>query len=197
MVRFTIDGKEIEAKEGTSVLEAARYHGFYIPTLCYHEAVSPSGACRLCVVEVDEGGRRRVVVSCMYPVKEGIEVFTDTERVRNVRRWILEMLLAECPASERVRELAASHGVHSTRFEVHDPTAECVLCGLCVRVCAEVVGVSALTTVGRGVNKRISTAFMHPDVCVGCGSCVSICPTGAMARIWEEIRPKGAVKLAE
>jgi bidirectional [NiFe] hydrogenase diaphorase subunit len=181
MLKFKINDQEVEALPEWTVLDAARKNGIHIPTLCYHEAVEPSGGCRLCVVEVAEGNWSKVVISCMYPVKEGITILTDSDRVKNVRRWVLEMLLAECPASKEIKTLAAEYGVTTTRFPSKNPEEECMLCGLCVRVCKEVVGVSAITTVGRGVHKVIGTPFGKPsEACVACGSCVTVCPTGAM-----------------
>ncbi len=181
MLKFKINDQEVEALPEWTVLDAAREHGIHIPTLCYHEAVGPSGACRLCVVEVAEGNWSKVVISCMYPVKEGISVLTESDRVKNVRRWILEMLLAECPASKEIQDLAAEYGIKNSRFSIKNPEEQCMLCGLCVRVCREVVGVSAITTVGRGVHKVIGTPFGKPsEACVACGSCVTVCPTGAM-----------------
>lgn len=189
MVTFKINGQEVEAQPDWTVLEAAREKGIHIPTLCYHEAVGPSGACRLCVVEIVEGSWSKVVISCMYPVKEGITVQTDSDRVKNVRRWILEMLLAECPASKEIRDLAAEYGVTTTRFVSKNPDEQCMLCGLCVRVCREVVGVSAISTVGRGVHKIIGTPFgKSSEDCVACGSCVTVCPTGAMQSRLDAVR---------
>lgn len=197
MIKFTINDQEVEARPGWTVLETARKYGIHIPTLCHHEAVEPSGACRLCVVELREGDWSKVVISCMYPVQEGLNVYTDTPRVKNVRRWILEMLLAECPASEKIRKLAAEYGVEQSRFAVHDPEEDCILCGLCVRVCREVVGVSAISTVGRGVHKQIGAPYLAPsDTCVACGCCVTVCPTGAMARRFDSVRGEPKVKLA-
>jgi NADH dehydrogenase/NADH:ubiquinone oxidoreductase subunit G len=189
IIRFMINDQAVEAEEGWTVLETARQYGIHIPTLCYHEAVTPSGACRMCVVEAKKGNWSKVVISCMYPAQEDINFYTDSERVQNVRRWILEMLLAECPASEEIRRLAAEYGVTSTRFEIKNPEEQCMLCGLCVRVCKEVVGVSAITTVGRGVHKFIGTPFGKPsEVCVACGSCVTVCPTGAMQARLDRVR---------
>ena len=197
MIKFKINDQEIEASPGWTVLEAARHHGINIPTLCHHEAVEPSGACRLCVVELKDGNWSKVVVSCMYPVQEGINVYTETDRVKNIRRWILEMLLSECPASQELKDLAARYGVAGTRFPAEDPEEDCMLCGLCVRVCAQVVGVSAISTVGRGVNKQIGSPYLKPsDVCVACGSCVTICPTGAMARRIDQVRGIPKVRLS-
>ena len=189
MIPFKINEQEVEAQEGWTVLGTAKQYGIHIPTLCYHEAVTNSGACRLCVVEVREDNWSKVVISCMYPVREGITVSTDSDRVRNVRRWILEMLLAECPASVEIKKLAAEYGVSATRFAVKNPAEECMVCGLCVKVCQEVVGVSAITTIGRGVHKKIGTPYGKPsEPCVACGSCVSVCPTGAMRTRLDSIR---------
>ena len=148
MLSLTIDGKKVEAEASWSLLDTARQHGIEIPTLCYHEAVEPFGACRLCVVELKQGNNSRLVASCVYPAEEGLEVYTDSEKVNNVRRWILEMLLSECPASSEIREMAAQYGVDTTRFEISDPEQECILCGLCVRACSQVVGANAISTVG-------------------------------------------------
>jgi len=189
VINFTIDGRPVQAEPGWTVLETARQYGFHIPTLCYHEAVSPSGACRLCVVEAREGKWSKVVISCMYPPYEGVEILTDSPRVQNVRKWILELLLAECPASKEIRELAAEYGVHSTRFEIKNPTEQCVLCGLCVRVCDEIVGVRALSFGSRGTSKRVTTPYMVPsEACVACGCCVAVCPTGAMKSRLDQVR---------
>lgn len=188
-IKFNINGKTVEAERGWTVLETARNYGFNIPTLCYHEALEPSGACRLCVVEAKEGDWSKVVISCMYPVKEGIEILTDSPRVINVRKWILEMLLAECPASTRIRELAEEYEVKTTRFKIEKPEEQCILCGLCVRVCDEIVGVNAISFGSRGTTKNIATPYMIPSTaCVACGSCVTVCPTGAMQTRLDQVR---------
>jgi len=189
MISFSIDGIPARAKEGWTVLDTARNMGINIPTLCHHEAVEPSGACRLCVVEARQGNWSKIVVSCMYPPSEGIEVLTDSERVKNVRRWVLEMLLAQCPGSKEIKSLAAEYGVTSARFRIKDPEEQCMLCGLCVRVCSEVVGVQAISMGSRGVTKQVSTPYMVPNkACVACGSCVTVCPTGAMQARLDKVR---------
>jgi len=189
LINFTIDGQAVEAREGWTVLDTARRNGINIPTLCYHEAVKSSGACRLCVVEARDGDWSKVVISCMYPPYEGVEILTDSERVRNVRRWILEMLLAECPASREIQALAAEYGVVSTRFEIENPDEQCMLCGLCVRACEEVVGIQAISFSSRGTTKEITTPYMIPNqLCISCGSCLSVCPTGAMKTRFDRIR---------
>ncbi len=197
MISFKMNGETVQAQPGWTVLETARHYGIQIPTLCYHEAVEASGACRLCVVELVQGSWSKIVISCMYPVAEGIEILTESERVKNVRRWILEMLLAECPGSKEIQELAAQYGVKATRFAAHHPDEQCILCGLCVRVCKEVVGVNAISTVGRGVHKKIGAPYMAPsEACVACGSCVSVCPTGAMRARLDAVRGEPKVKMA-
>lgn len=197
MIEFSINGQKVQAKEGWTVLDTARANNIHIPTLCYHEAVEPSGACRLCVVEVVENGWSKIVISCMFPVKAGVEVLTDSDRVNNTRRWILEMLLAQCPASQEIKALAAEYGVTESRFKPGDPEEQCMLCGLCVRTCQEVVGMSALATVGRGVHKEIGTPYMEPtEACVACGSCVTVCPTGAMQARLDRVRGEAQIPMA-
>lgn len=189
LINFTINGKKVQAKPGWTVLDTAREYGIRIPTLCHHEAVESSGACRLCVVEARQDKWSKVVISCMYPPFEGVEILTDTPRVLNVRKWILEMLLAECPASKEIRELAAEYGVTSCRFKTENPEEQCMLCGLCVRVCREVVGVQALSFGSRGTTKHIATPYMIPNAaCIACGSCLSVCPTGAMKARFDKVR---------
>lgn len=189
MIHFTINGIAVAAQPGWTVLDTAREYGIPIPTLCYHEAVEASGGCRLCVVEVKQGKWSKVVVSCMYPPTEGLEIFTDSPRVVNTRKWVLEMLLAECPASKEIRELAAEYGVTSTRFKIENPEEQCMLCGLCVRVCQEVVGVRALSFGSRGTTKHIATPYMVPNTqCISCGSCLTVCPTGAMLARFDKVR---------
>ena len=117
MIEFSIDGKEVSGQEGWTILEVAKTHGIDIPTLCYHPAVEPFGGCRLCVVEVDDGRRSRVVVSCIYPIRNGIKVLTSSERVDNVRRWIVQLLLDEGPGSVQLQQLAKTYGVKPSRFK--------------------------------------------------------------------------------
>lgn len=188
MIAFTINGKEIQGQEGWTVLEAARWHGIDIPTLCYHPAVEPYGACRLCVVEVDEGRRTRVVISCMYPIREGIKVQTDTPRVNNVRRWIVQLLVDESPASPQIQELARKFGVTPSRFKKSGVDFACHLCGLCVRACQEVVGTQVLTFSNRGLKKKVTSPFHQVSKeCIRCGTCLYVCPTGAMEHLFPQV----------
>jgi len=188
MITFTIDGKEVQGQEDWTVLEVAKWYGIDIPTLCHHPAVEPYGACRLCVVEVDDGRRSRVVNSCMYPIREGIRVLTDTPRVNNVRRWIVQLLLDESPASPRIQELAQRFGVTPSRFKKEGVDFACHLCGLCVRACQEVVGTQAITFGNRGLKKEITSPFrMGSKECIRCGTCLYICPTGAMEQLFSQV----------
>ena len=180
-VSFTIDGKPFTAPRGESLLKVALDHGINIPHLCYHEAVTPYGSCRLCLVEVTttSHGRKRtkVTTSCDHPCLEGMEVSTSTARVRKNRRMVLELLMARVPGSPQLQALAAEYDLRQedVRFLPHQQ--DCILCGLCVRVCKEAVGVEALGFLGRGVNKDVRPPFGEASKeCIGCGACVEVCP---------------------
>ncbi|MCK4273577.1 MAG: (2Fe-2S)-binding protein, partial [Dehalococcoidales bacterium] len=160
MVKLTINGRKITAEEGTTILYAARDNNIYIPTLCENEAVAPYGACRLCLVEIKTAkGRERLVTSCIYQVEEGLTVQTDTERIQKIRKMLLELLLARCPDSEVIKELAQKVGVTRTRFVKQKGNNKCILCATCARTCEEVVGVAAISLARRGVDRELTTPF--------------------------------------
>jgi NADH dehydrogenase/NADH:ubiquinone oxidoreductase subunit G len=171
-----IDGREVAATEGQTVLQAARAAGIGIPTLCHHEKLEPHGGCRLCLVELDFGQWRQLVVSCVYEAKPGLVVKTRSEKIDRHRRTILELLLAHAPDSPPLLALAKEYGANRDRYE-QEP-GFCVHCGLCVRYCAEVKGAHAVGFVDRGVRKEI--AFL-PEIakteCESCKECFPLCPT--------------------
>ena len=180
-VTLTINGQKVEAREGMTLLDAAKSAGIDIPTLCYHEMLSNYGACRLCVVEIFRGKRSRIVASCLYPVEEGLEVQTESDRVTRHRKMILEMMLARWPWMDKA--LLQKYGVEKTRFD--ESTTFCILCGLCVRYCAEVKKENVLGFIGRGTQRQV---VFYPELaakaCPKCGSsrgemeCLKVCPTG-------------------
>ena len=175
MVTLTIDGIKVQAEEGTTLLEVAKFYGIDIPTLCHNDELTPYGACRLCTVEVDDGRRTRLVASCLYPVKNGIKVKTHSERVIKGRKMILELLIAKCPNSKTLQDLASQMGLEKIRFKMENK--DCILCGLCVRMCAEQMGSGAIGFVGRGQKREVATPFhMASEICRNCGACMYICP---------------------
>ena len=171
-----IDGMDVKATEGMSVLEAARGAGIEIPTLCHHEALEPHGGCRLCIVELDFGDWTRLVVSCVYQATQDLVVNTLSEKIDRLRKGILELLLAHAPDSPPLLALAEEYGAKKDRFEQESDF--CIHCGLCVRYCAEVKKKHAVGFIDRGVRKEIS--FL-PEIaakeCDGCKECFPLCPT--------------------
>ena len=178
-IRIEIDGKEVGAREGMTVLEAARSAEISIPTLCHHEKLEPYGGCRICIVEVEVSGWTRLVVSCVYPVAENLVVRTRSEKIDRIRKMILELLLAHAPDSPELQDLAKEYGADRDRFEKE--ASFCIHCGLCVRYCAEVKKKHAVGFVDRGIRKEIS---FIPEIaakeCWDCKECFPLCPTSAL-----------------
>jgi coenzyme F420 hydrogenase subunit beta len=175
MINLVINGLNVSVEDGSTVLEAARFLGFPIPTLCHVDGLSSYGACRLCVVEIGEGPRAKLVSSCTYPAEEGLKVRTASARVIRARKMILELLLASCPQSKTIQDLAAAHDVRQQRFK--QEYEDCILCGLCVRMCEEQMMAKAIGFRGRGEKRSIGTPFdIKSDECRLCGGCMYICP---------------------
>ena len=182
-INLEINGRFFQAREGETILDVAKRVEIPIPTLCYHEALEPVGACRLCLVEIthrDWKGWKGLVTACLYPVEEGLQVTTENQEITNVRRTMLDLLLARCPDSDYIQKRAAEYGITATSYRKNEEDTLCILCGLCVRVCA-VKGCNAIGTAGRGIERYIAKPFKQPPPdCIGCASCAHICPTGAI-----------------
>jgi len=175
MITLKINGLDVSVEQGTTVLEAATFLGFPIPTLCHMDGLTPYGACRLCVVEIGDEPKAKLVSSCTYPAQEGLKVRTASNRVIRARRMILELLLASCPQSKTIQDLASAHGIRQQRFR--QEYEDCILCGLCVRMCSEQMMAKAIGFRNRGEKRSIGTPFdVKSDVCRTCGACMYVCP---------------------
>ncbi|MFH2070016.1 MAG: 2Fe-2S iron-sulfur cluster-binding protein [Elusimicrobiota bacterium] len=194
MHKINIDGQTVEVEPHRqsstekTILEVAKSAGIYIPTLCYHPALEPYGACRLCLVEITKPEWKewsKLVVSCAYHVENNLIVKTSSEKVIKARKFILELLLARVPESDVIQKLANQYGITKTRFSSslnpEPPTLNCILCGLCVRVCDEIIGENAICFAYRGANREVMAPFNKPsEVCLTCGACAFVCPMGAI-----------------
>ena len=182
-LRLQIDGKEVRATQGMTVLEAARNAGIAIPTLCHHEKLEPFGGCRICIVEVEARGWTRLVVSCVYPAEDGLIVRTRSEKIDRIRKTILELLLAHAPDSPVLKDLALAYGADPNRYEKE--ASFCIHCGLCVRYCAEVKKMHAVGFVDRGIQKEISfIPEIASKVCHDCKECFPLCPTSYLQAVF-------------
>ncbi len=171
MINLKINGLNVSVEKGATLLEAAQFLGFPIPTLCHMEGLSPYGACRLCVVEIGEEPRTKLVSSCTYPVEEGLKVRTASSRVLRARKMILELFLASCPQSKTIQDLASAHGIRQQRFK--QEYEDCILCGRCVRMCEEQMMAKAIGFRNRGEKRSIGA---KSEVCRLCGGCMYVCP---------------------
>ena len=199
MVNLTIDGREIAVEEGATILNAAKLAGIKIPTLCYLERLNPIGSCRMCVVEIE--GLPHPMTACTTPVAEGIKVSTDSERLRNMRRETLKLILVnhplDCPICDKGGECTLQDLVYEFEIDAAEYRAEkkergaiyatplirywpdrCIMCLRCVAACREIKGLGAIDIVGSGYGAYISP--VNKDTCESCGECIKVCPTGAL-----------------
>jgi len=214
MVTLTIDGVQVSVPPGTMIVEAAAKAGIKIPTLCNNKRLLPYGACRMCVVQ--QKGRRGFLMGCFNPVRNAMEILTNTPEIIKARRIQLQLILIshplDCPVCDAggwcdLQNLAYEYGVAENPFKgkktdlpvdhvspfIERYPNRCILCGMCVRICDEVVGASELSFVNRGMKTRITTDLDRPLNCEFCGQCVSVCPVGALndrillhkARVWD------------
>ncbi len=178
-ILLQIDGREVKAREGMTILEAAQSVGISIPTLCHHEKLEPYGACRICTVEVEARGRTNLVAACLHPVEENLVVRTRSEKVIQTRKMLLELMLAHAPEAGVLKDLAQEYGAVAAFLE-KEPSF-CILCGLCVRYCAEVKKKNAIGFVDRGVRREV---VFVPEIaskeCWNCKECFPLCPTEAL-----------------
>ncbi len=175
MIELKMNGLPVAVDKGTTLLEAARFFGFPIPTLCHLDGLTPYGACRLCVVEIGEGPKAKLVSACTYLAENGLTVRTASSRVVRARKMILELLLASCPQSKIIQDLAAAYEVRQQRFR--QEYEKCIQCGLCVRMCEEQMMAKAIGFRGRGEKRSVGTPFDVPSpACRLCGGCMYVCP---------------------
>ncbi len=212
-ITLTINGEEVTAQKGQTILEAARGNGIFIPTLCYHQKISKTGACRICVVKIND---RMIKTSCTEPVTEGMKVETEDEEIVEIRKGILELLLAEgdhnclyCDANGdcELQSLCYRYGIEPSGSDFPKNTREidydssyglkrnenrCILCGRCVKACAEIQVKNVWSFAGRGSHAHLTSDISEKigdSSCVACGTCVQMCPTGALS--FQQVLGKG------
>lgn len=194
MVTITIDGHQVEVLEDTTILKAAEKAGIWIPTMCHCEYFEPYGVCRLCSVEVVRGARSRIVTSCNYPVRGGMTVHTNSKRVTWIRKVIMELMVSRWPNVKVVREMAAKLGVEQPRFaslERDEAEHACILCGMCVNMCNDVVKAGVLGFAKTGIQREVVLPFgEQSEQCIVCGACVKVCPTGHITMVLEDHKGK-------
>jgi NADH dehydrogenase/NADH:ubiquinone oxidoreductase subunit G len=181
MPTLTVNGRRVTVPADAYILDAAREAGVEVPTLCQFDGLEPWGGCRLCVVDMSlekwDDDWFKMVTACNHPVEEGMTVITDSERVVATRQVVMDLLLARCPETPLIQKVAADLGVEQTSYEPNPEPTDCILCGLCTRVCDH-IGVSAIASVSRGWGREIAPPFHQaPPDCIGCLACAEICPT--------------------
>ncbi len=187
-VTITIDGETIETTEGTSVLVAALEAGICIPNLCYLPETPPTGACRVCLVEIERHGRTKMTASCTLEAKEGMVIHAHSDNVIRARRNVVELLLAEVPDSPVIQALAERLEVDEVRYPEHE--ADCILCGRCVAACASIAGTGTKGFIGRGSSRHIGLPFYDDKYCQKCDECKDRCPMD-IAPVSKRGRPGG------
>ncbi len=173
-VTITIDGETLETPAGTSVLAAALEAGICIPNLCYLPETRPTGACRICLVELERGGRTKMTASCTLEAADGMVIHAHSDNVLRARRNIIELLLAEVPESEVLQSLAERLEVDEVRYPEREQ--DCILCGRCVAACADVAKTGGKGSIGRGPNRHIGLTFYQDKYCQKCDECKERCP---------------------
>ena len=175
-VNITIDGRSLDAEEGSTILQAALQFGIHIPTICYMENLSPYGGCGLCVVVFsNNGGKAFIDTSCTHEVKEGMVIQTSSPKIIRARKMLAELLVTSAPNVKIAQDIAARMGLLKVRFPMEDN--RCILCGLCIRMCYEQMDGKALGFVGRGMGRKVSMPFeVRPETCRLCRGCDYVCP---------------------
>ena len=169
-VNFEIDGRQLQAPEGATILQAAKAAGVSIPTLCDDERLEPYGACRMCMVEIQSRGRKKYVASCLYPVQQGLQVQTKSDKLTRMRRTILELIW---PCGQ---QHAAEYGLTGSRFR--SDMADCNQCGMCARYCSEVKKAGVVYFKGRGIDRKPALLESSSMECASCGECFNLCRGG-------------------
>ena len=183
-----IDDKECACEKGEYIMHIAERNDIFIPRFCHHTGLPEQACCRVCIVEIETqaGGSRQVVTSCVYPVEREIRVYTGSEKIKKQRAMVLALLSARAPDSDRAAALIQVSGGEVPQRFIRLNGEKCILCGLCAKACNN-LGAGAISTVGRGTAKKVSTPYEAPSqTCVGCGSCAVVCPTGAIELTQDE-----------